>query len=58
MRYVNLSLVMVFRVLSPRVKKRFPRMDDLISAGLINENELIILQELEQKFPGKSLILN
>ncbi|XP_070494162.1 bestrophin-2a-like [Chironomus tepperi] len=54
LRYVNLSLVMVFRVLSPRVKKRFPRMDDLISAGLINENELIILQELEKKFPGYS----
>lgn len=44
---------MVFRVLSPRVKKRFPRMDDLIPAGLINENELIILQELEKKYPGE-----
>lgn len=53
LRYVNLSLVMVFRVLSPRVKKRFPRMEDLITAGLINESELIILQELEKKFPGE-----
>ena len=32
-------------------------MDDLISAGLINENELIILQELEKKFPVELLIM-
>lgn len=51
-RYVNLSLCMVLRVLSPRVKRRFPKMDDLIIAGLINENELSILQNLERKYPG------
>lgn len=53
LRYVNLSQVMVFRVLSPRVRKRFPKMDDLIDAGLINENELYILQDLDRKYPSE-----
>ncbi|KAG5672778.1 hypothetical protein PVAND_002872 [Polypedilum vanderplanki] len=52
LRYVNLSLVMVFRALSPRVKKRFPKMDDLITAGFINESELSVLQDIEKKYPG------
>lgn len=52
LRYVNLSLVMVFRVLSPRVKKRFPKMEDLITAGFINESEFSILQALDKKYPG------
>jgi bestrophin, other len=52
MRYVCLSATMVFRTLAPRVKKRFPRMDDLIAAGLINEDELDVLQELDHRFPG------
>lgn len=52
MRYTVLSLTMIFRVLSPRIVKRFPRMDDMISAGLINEDELAILSELDRKFPG------
>lgn len=51
-RYACLSMTMVFRVLSPRVKQRFPRMDDLIKAGLINEDELRVLKELDDKFPG------
>lgn len=45
---------MVLRVLSPRVKKRFPKMSDLINAGLLHENELEIVEDLENKYPGYS----
>jgi hypothetical protein len=51
MRYVNLSLVMVFRVLSPKVKTRYPRMDDLIEAGFITESELAVMKSLDEKYP-------
>lgn len=52
MRYVNLSLTMVFRVLSSRVKERFPMMSDLVDAGLLTKNELNIIEDLDEKFPG------
>ena len=52
MRYVCLSLTMVFRVLSLRVKKRFPLMRDLIEAGLLTKNELKIIENLDTKFPN------
>jgi hypothetical protein len=58
MRYLCLSLTMVLRVLSPRVKKRFPRLKDLIGAGLLNENEYNIIERLETKFPGLKCALN
>lgn len=48
----GLSLTMVLRVLSPRVRKRFPKLADLIEAGLIHENELKIIEDLESQFPG------
>lgn len=52
MRYVCLSLTMVLRVLSPTVQRRFPRMSDMITAGLLHENELTIIEDLDKKFPG------
>ncbi|CAO1424588.1 unnamed protein product [Diamesa serratosioi] len=54
MRYVCLCLTMVLRVLSPRVKQRFLKLSDLIEAGLLNENELCIIEDLDRKFPGYS----
>lgn len=54
MRYVCLSMTMVFRVLSPNVQQRYPKMSDLIDAGLILENELKIIESLETKYPGLS----
>ena len=54
MRYACLSLTMVFRSLSPRVKKRFPNMSDLIRSGLINEQELSIIEEADERLPGSS----
>lgn len=52
MRYACLCTTMIFRMLSPRVKKRFPRMDDLIDAGLLNEDELKLIKDLDAKYPG------
>lgn len=52
MRYVCLSLTIVFRVLSKRVQKRFPLMEDMIEAGLINRSELNIIESMNDKFPG------
>lgn len=52
MRYVCLSLTMVLRVLSPKVQRRFPKMSDLITAGLLHDKELEIIEDLDVKFPG------
>lgn len=51
MRYVCLSLTMVFRVLSHRVRARFPKTADLVKAGLLLNSELRIIESLEGKFP-------
>ena len=53
-KFTGLSLTMVFRVLSPRVKQRFPKTSDLIEAGLVTQNELQIILDMDQKFPGYS----
>lgn len=53
MRYACLSATMIFRLVSPRVKQRFPKMSDLLDAGLVNEDELTLIQNMEIKFPGK-----
>lgn len=52
MRYECLSLTMVFRAIAPRVQKRFPKMEDLVEAGLLMKSELTIIEELDVKFPG------
>ncbi|KAE8741863.1 hypothetical protein FOCC_FOCC012611 [Frankliniella occidentalis] len=49
MRYVNLSLVLTLRMVSPRVKMRFPTMDHLVEAGLLQTNEMKIFEDLERK---------
>lgn len=51
-RYAILSRTLVFRVLSPKVLRRFPERKDLIPAGLINQDELNVLDFLDEKFPG------
>lgn len=45
---------MTFRILSTRVAKRFPKMSDMVTAGLLHENELTVIEDLERKFPGYS----
>lgn len=54
MRYVCLCLTMVFGNISPRVKKRFPTLDHLVEAGLLNDNEKSIMDDLNEKFPRHS----
>lgn len=51
LRYVCLCLTMVFTMISPRVKKRFPTHGHLVEAGLLLENEKKILENLNEKFP-------
>lgn len=52
--FEGLCLTMVLRVLSTRVQKRFPKMSDLITAGLLNDKELEIIEDLDKRFPGIS----
>ncbi|XP_058067249.1 bestrophin-4-like [Anopheles bellator] len=54
MRYVCLCLTMVLTNISPRVKKRFPTIEHLVEAGLLNDNEHKIMSHLNQKFPRHS----
>ncbi|CAG4964500.1 unnamed protein product [Parnassius apollo] len=53
-RYVCLCLTMVLTMISPRVKKRFPTLDNLVEAGLLLDNEKTILDNLNSKFPKPS----
>ncbi|XP_059060010.1 bestrophin-4 isoform X2 [Achroia grisella] len=53
-RYVCLCLTMVLTMISPRVKKRFPMLSNFVEAGLLLENEKIILDNLNDKFPKPS----
>ncbi|GLH15310.1 Bestrophin homolog, partial [Gryllus bimaculatus] len=54
MRYVCLCLTMVFSMISPRVKKRFPTLDHFVEAGLLTDNEKSIMSDLNEKFPRHS----
>ncbi|XP_022119951.2 bestrophin-4 isoform X2 [Pieris rapae] len=54
LRYVCLCLTMVLTMISPRVKKRFPTLDNLVEAGLLIDNEKSILDNLNEKFPKPS----
>ncbi|XP_068083497.1 bestrophin-2 [Anabrus simplex] len=54
MRYVCLCLSMVFTMISPRVKKRFPTLDHFVEAGLLTDNEKSIMGDLNEKFPRHS----
>lgn len=51
MRYVCLCLTIVFTMISPCVKKRFPKMKHLVDAGLLLENEKKIIESMDISFP-------
>ncbi|KZC11729.1 Bestrophin-2, partial [Dufourea novaeangliae] len=53
-RYVCVCLTLVLTMVSPRVKKRFPTLEHLVDTGLLMENELVIFQSLNAKFPKPS----
>ncbi|XP_033163793.1 bestrophin-2 isoform X4 [Drosophila mauritiana] len=54
MRYVCLCLTMVLANVSPRVKKRFPGLNNLVEAGLLNDNEKTIIETMNKAFPRPS----
>ncbi|XP_037025495.1 bestrophin-4 isoform X1 [Bradysia coprophila] len=54
MRYVCLCLTMVLTNISPRVKKRFPTLQHLYQAGLLAENEKIVMETFNSKFKSYS----
>ncbi|XP_020810892.1 bestrophin-2 isoform X3 [Drosophila serrata] len=54
MRYVCLCLTMVLANVSPRVKKRFPGLNNLVEAGLLNDNEKTIIEAMNKSFPRPS----
>ncbi|CAG0922466.1 unnamed protein product [Notodromas monacha] len=49
MRYVNLASVYSMVMFSPRVRKRFPTMHHFVAAGLLNEDERRILDQMSEK---------
>ncbi|XP_052848385.1 bestrophin-4-like isoform X2 [Drosophila gunungcola] len=52
LRYVCLCQVIVFTMISPRVKRRFPTYNQIIEAGFLLENEKKIIETLDQAFPS------
>lgn len=53
-RYVCVCLTLVLANVSPRVKKRFPTLEHFVDSGLLLENELLIFERLNAKFPKPS----
>ncbi|XP_075160841.1 bestrophin-4-like [Haematobia irritans] len=51
MRYVCLCLTLVFTMISPCAKKRFPRLKHLVEAGYLLENEKKIFESMDVAFP-------
>ena len=51
MRYVNLSTVLAFRLVSLNVQERFPTYDELIKAKLMLPHEAKRLQGVDAKTP-------
>ncbi|CAG0884727.1 unnamed protein product [Cyprideis torosa] len=52
-RYVNVSYIMCLRRICSRVIKRFPTRNHLVTAGLLEEKERMILDEMEPKRSSK-----
>ncbi|XP_052848386.1 bestrophin-4-like isoform X1 [Drosophila gunungcola] len=52
LRYVCLCQVIVFTMIAPRVKRRFPTYNQIIEAGFLLENEKKIIETLDQAFPS------
>ena len=54
MRYINLSTILVYRLVSQKVMARFPDYDSLIKAKLMLPNEVKRLEKTDQKTPHES----
>ena len=51
MRYVNLSTILVYRLVSRKVMKRFPDFESLVDAKVLLPHELVRLNRLNEKTP-------
>ncbi|VDM58360.1 unnamed protein product [Angiostrongylus costaricensis] len=51
-RYVNLVAALAWRDISDKIRLRFPRVRDLIHAGLLTEREFTILEKMQGLAPG------
>jgi len=49
MRYSNLTYILTLSMVSPQVKKRFPNLQSIFDAGIINESEKRILHSMDEK---------
>ena len=54
MRYVNLSSILVYRLVSQKVMNRFPDYDSLVKAKLMLPNEVKRLEKADAKTPHES----
>lgn len=54
MRYINLSIVLVFRLVSSKVKARFPDYESLVDAKLILPSEVQRMQKAELQTPHEA----
>jgi len=54
MRYVNLSIILVFRLVSQKVHKRFPNTQSLIDAKLLLKHEAERLTRVDEHTPHES----
>lgn len=54
MRYINLSTLLVFRLVSTKVKSRFPGYTSIVEAGLMLPNEAILLAEIDSRTPHET----
>lgn len=52
LRYMNLCLNMVFTMLSPQARSRFPTLDDVVDGGFLVPHERLIIEHLNEKTPG------
>uniref|UniRef100_A0A0K0CU88 Bestrophin homolog n=1 Tax=Angiostrongylus cantonensis TaxID=6313 RepID=A0A0K0CU88_ANGCA len=51
-RYVNLVAALAWRDISDKIRLRFPRVRDLIDAGLLTEREFTTLEKMQDLAPG------
>ena len=57
MRYVNLSTILVYRLVSENVKDRFPDYESLIESKLMLPNEVERLKKIDKKTPHESTMM-
>ena len=54
MRYVNLSIVLVFRLVSTKVRARFPNYESLVNAKLMLPKEVERMKKCESETPHEA----